>query len=310
MSRRTSRLILLLVALGLLVLLAWSWLGRDRRAGIDAPPLLLISIDGFRHDYLDRESLPTLERLAREGLRAESLQHIFPTKTFATHYALVTGLHAENTGVVANRMWDPERRSTFSLGDREAVSDGYWYDGEPIWNTVERAGGIAATYFWPGSEARIQGRRPTIWMPYAGDTPHDERVDQVLAWLDLPADRRPDFLTLYFSVVDSVGHDHGPDHPRTAEAMREVDRALGRLVAGLERRGLLGEMHLLVTSDHGMADVSRERYVLLDDYLDLARVRVPDWGPAAQIWAVEGGPSPDEIARSLDNAHPALTVWR
>ena len=277
------------------------------------PPLLLISIDGFRYDYLDREALPTLQRLAREGLRADSLQHVFPTKTFATHYALATGLYAENTGVVANNMWDPERRARFSLGDRDAVGDGYWYDGEPIWNTVEHAGGIAATYFWPGSEAQIDGIRPSMWKPYAGDTPHNERVEQVLAWLDLPPDRRPDFLTLYFSVVDSAGHRYGPEHPETAAAMRDVDDALGLLIAGLEQRGLLGRMHVLVTSDHGMQPIDLDRYVLLDKDLgvELDRVRVSDWGPAAQIWTLPDGPDADEIVAGIGAPREGvLRVWK
>lgn len=300
--------------LSLLTILALVACQADRppgSQGVEAPPLLLISIDGFRWDYLDRVELPALRRLASEGLRADSLQHVFPTKTFATHYAIVTGLYAESTGVVANNMWDPKRRARFSLGNRDAVSDGYWYDGEPIWNTVEDAGGIAATYFWPGSEAQIGGMRPSIWKPYAGDTPHAERVDQVLQWLDLPPAERPDFLTLYFSAVDSAGHRHGPEHPETAEAMRAVDDALARLLTGLERRDLLGEIHVLVTSDHGMAEIDPERYVLLDEFIELDRVHVSDWGPAAQIWTMEDGPSVDEIVASIDATHPGIRrVWK
>ena len=282
------------------------------RDGHDAvPPLLLISIDGFRHDYMQMADLPAMQKLAAGGLRADSLQHVFPTKTFVTHYALVTGLYAENTGVVANSMWDPERRSRFSLGNRDAVGDGYWYDGEPIWNTVEKAGKMAATYFWPGSEAQIDGMRPSIWKPYAGDTPHDARVDQVLEWLDRPAERRPDFLTLYFSAVDSAGHAHGPDHPKTVEAMIEVDRALGRLIDGLEARDLFGDMHMLVTSDHGMQQIDMDRYLLLDEFLDLGAVKVSDWGPAAQIWTVDGGPDTDEIVQALDGGHEGFRrVWK
>ena len=277
---------------------------------ITAPPLLLISIDGFRHDYLNRVELPTLQRLADGGLWADSLQQIFPTKTFATHYSMVTGLHADRSGVVANNMWDPDRRDSFSLSNRDAVGDGYWYDGEPIWNTLEEAGQKAATYFWPGSEAQIGGRRPSIWMPFAGDTPHDVRIEQVLTWLDLPLDQRPDFLTLYFSVVDSFGHRHGPDHPQVEDAMREVDRALGLLVEGLEQRNLLGNMHILITSDHGMEQIDLDRYVLLDDFIDLSQVYVSDWGPAAQIWASEDGLSADEIFTALKDAHPNMRVWK
>lgn len=273
-------------------------------------PLLLISVDGMRYDYLEKADLPTFDLLINSGLKADSLQQIFPTKTFATHYSMVTGLYPDRSGVVANSMWDPERETRFSMGNRDAVGDGYWYEGEPIWNTVEKAGKKAATYFWPGSEAEIGGIRPTIWMPYDGDASHDERVAQVLAWLEMPKADRPDFLTLYFSVVDSAGHNHGPDHPEVVSALQEVDRALGVLVEGLKQRDLLNNMHILITSDHGMQPINIERYILLDEFLDLSKVRVSDWGPAAQIWTTENGLSADQIVNSLKGAHPNMRVWK
>jgi len=293
------------------VMLAGCRATQAPEADTGPPPLLLISIDGFRYDYLEMARLPALERLAAGGLRADGLMQVFPTKTFATHYAMATGLYAENSGVVANNMWDPDRRTRFSLGERDAVGDAYWYDGEPIWNSVEKAGRIAATYFWPGSEAPVGGMRPSFFKLYDGQTPHAARVDQVLEWLDLEPARRPDFLTLYFSAVDSAGHAHGPGHPRTLDAARDVDRALARLIDGLEARGLLGNMHVLVTSDHGMQRVSADRVVLLDDYIDLERVMVSDWGPAAQIWTVDGGPDAGALVAALEGAHPAIArVWK
>ncbi|GAB4174462.1 MAG: ectonucleotide pyrophosphatase/phosphodiesterase [Wenzhouxiangellaceae bacterium] len=267
----------------------------------------MVSIDGARFDYLDRQTLPTLDRLASEGWRADSLQLMFPTKTFATHYAMVTGQYPGHNGVVANHMWDPQRRQAFSRSDPDSVADGYWYGGEPIWNTAEKAGLRAAIYFWPGSEAQIGGWRPSDFKPYAGDTPHDQRVEQILKWLDRPEEQRPDLLTLYFSVVDSVGHARGPDHPAVREAMAEVDRALGKLMDGLQRRGLLGRMHLLVTSDHGMAEIAPERYVLLDEIIPLDRLRVSDWGPAAQLWIEDGGPSARTLLDAINEArHPGI----
>lgn len=271
------------------------------------PPLLLISLDGFRHDYFERAATPNLDRLIAGGLKADALVHVYPTKTFVTHYSMVTGLYAEHTGVVGNSMWDPRRRAAFSLRDRDAVADGFWYGGEPIWATAERQGLRAATYFWPGSEARIGGVRPTWWMPYAHDTPHRERIDQILAWLELPPGERPSFLALYFSRVDTAGHRSGPDSPELAAAVEAVDRDLGRLFDGLEARGLLGRMHVLVVSDHGMTAITPQRTIFLDDYLDLSRVRVSSWGPAAHI-RPDGLPA-DEIVAALAGAHPRLRAW-
>ena len=270
------------------------------------PPLLLISIDGFRPDYLLRTPLTHLRSLAADGVRADSLQQVFPTKTFPSHYTIVTGLYPQNHGVVANSMRDPQRDAVFSLGDRQAVGDAAWYAGEPIWNTVEQAGGIAATYFWPGSEAPIGGRRPSEWFPYDGEVPNSKRVKQVLAWLDRPAASRPDFMTLYFSAVDSAGHRAGPDSKALENALVEIDKAIGQLLHGLAERELLDRLNILVVSDHGMARVDGDRHIRLDRYLDLERVRVSAWGAAAHIWTRPEGPDAETIAAKLDNSHPRL----
>lgn len=272
------------------------------------PPLLLISLDGFRHDYRHRVQTPNMARLAAEGVSAAGLVHVFPTKTFVTHWSMVTGLYAGKHGVVANNMWDPARDQTFGLGDRDAVSDAYWYGGEPIWLSAERQGLTAATFFWPGSEAPVGGSRPTYWQAYDGSVKHAERIQQVLAWLDLPPAERPDFLTLYFSRVDSIGHRYGPDAKETAEAVAELDKDLGLLLEGLEQRGLLGAMNIVLVSDHGMSAVDPERTIWLEDYLPIDRVRISDSGPAAQIWASDL--PADAIIEALQDAHPKLRVWR
>lgn len=278
--------------------------------GKNAHPLLLISIDGLRHDYFEKTELPNLTRLAKQGLWADSLQHVFPTKTFVTHYSMVTGLYAENTGVVSNTMWDADTRTMFTLRDRDAVMDKKWYDGEPIWNTLEKNGKQAATYAWPGSEAPVGDMRPTIWMPFDGDLSHNARVKQIFEWLDLPGEERPEFLTLYFSVVDSAGHRYGPDHPKVISALQEVDRALGLLIEGIEARGLLKKMHILVTSDHGMEPIDIDRYVFLDAFIDVNKVNISDWSPVAHIWATDDGLTVDEIYEALHDAHPHMQVWK
>jgi len=305
-SVRTIRRSLCLAALA--AILSGCHTGPSSPENGNAAPLLLISIDGFRHDYIEQFDSPTLDRMIREGLYADSMHHAFPTKTFATHYTLVTGRHPGTHGVVANNMWDPKREARFSLGDREAVNDGFWYQGgEPIWVTAEQQGLIAATYFWPGSEAMIQRTRPTHYRAYDGRVPHDERIDQVLEWLALPESERPDFLTLYFSRIDSRGHSSGPASSAVLEAAANVDAELGRLVSELESSGRLDEINIILVSDHGMSQVSRERTVALDDHIDLSKVHVSDWGPAAQIWA--GEMSADRIVDELAGVEH-LQAWK
>jgi predicted AlkP superfamily pyrophosphatase or phosphodiesterase len=290
---------LLVVALGTLA-------GCTARA--DRAPVILVGLDGFGWDLPARGATPHLAEIAARGVRAEWLVPIFPTKTFPNHYSIATGLYAEHHGIVSNNMYDSVFAARFSLGNREAVQDGRWWEGEPVWVTAEKAGLTAAAFFWPGTEADIQGIRPTFWRPYVHRTPNDERIDQVLAWLDLPEAERPALITTYFADVDEAAHVFGMDAPETAAAIREVDRAVGRLIRGLEARGLLDRVNLVLVSDHGMTPRSRDRVIFLDDFIDLADVEVIDWSPVAAIRPLEGREG--EVYRGLRGAHPHLQVYR
>lgn len=271
-------------------------------------PLLLVSIDGMRWDYLDLHDAPTLSRLAEQGTHVERLIPVFPTKTFPNHYSIVTGLHPSNHGIIANNMYDPEMDATFSLGDREAVENPDWWGGEPIWVTAEKQGLAAATYFWPGSEAPIQGVRPTDWFTYDGSVPGITRVDQVLEWLDRPDETRPDVVTLYFSRVDTKGHYFGPTSDSVTTALREVDGFLQRMLDGLADRGIENDVNLIVTSDHGMTPVSRDRTIVLDEYVDLDDVRLIDVNPVAMM-EPNDGVSTDSVVTAL-NESPHLSAYR
>ncbi len=246
-------------------------------------PLLLISIDGYRSNYIKRGLSPTLAMLAKTGVHADSMQPSFPSLTFPNHYTLVTGLRPDHHGIVNNTMIDREL-GHFSLSNRNAGSDGRWWaEGTPVWETADRHGLKTATLFWPGSEAAIHGYRPDHWRPFDATVTPDQRVDQVLAWLDLPASKRPTFLTLYFDAVDHAGHLYGPDSPEVNDKLRETDEALARLVGGLRQRGIFGHINLIVLSDHGMAGVPEKNSVVMDGLIPLEHVQVVTKGILASF---------------------------
>ncbi|RNF82665.1 ectonucleotide pyrophosphatase/phosphodiesterase [Montanilutibacter psychrotolerans] len=218
------------------------------------PTLVLLSLDGFRADYLQRGVSPNLQRLADEGVRAQWMTPSYPALTFPNHYSLVTGLRPDHHGVVHNTMRD-EALGRFRVADTQAKSDGRWWGGTPIWVGAESVGLPSAVIFWPGGEAAINGVRPTRWLPWDDTIPPAARVDLALQWLDAPAPTRPRLVALYFETLDRAGHDHGPDSPEVDAAIAELDAAIGRLRAGLAARGLLEHTNLVVVSDHGMATV-------------------------------------------------------
>ncbi|MGY0558431.1 alkaline phosphatase family protein [Lysobacter sp. A421] len=275
-----------------------------------APPatVVLVSIDGFRADYLELGITPNLTRLAGEGVQAEWMTPSYPSLTFPNHYSIVTGLRPDHHGIVHNTMHDAAL-GDFSLGNREAVSDGRWWeDGEPVWVAAENAGLPAATLFWPGSEAAITGVQATQWLPFDGDLAMDVRVDTVLGWLAKPASSRPRFVTLYFEAVDSAGHGHGPDSPEVRAAISDVDAAIGRLLDGLAARGLASQVNLVVVSDHGMAAVAPDHHVVIEDMVDPDDAKMVSAGQSVGFAPLPGRTAMAE-ARLLKE-HDHYQCWR
>jgi predicted AlkP superfamily pyrophosphatase or phosphodiesterase len=282
---------------------------RARPAPAPGPPtVIVLSLDGWRWDYHTKAPLPAIQRLIDGGVRAEGLIPGFPSKTFPNHYSIVTGLYPGHHGIIGNAMTDAAIPGRFTLADREQVGNAAWWGGEPLWNTVMRQGRPAATLFWPGSEAPISGVRPTEWALYDASVPNDERVDRLLGWLDRPAAERPALLLSYFSDVDDAGHRFGPDSRQLRGALIRVDRAIGRLLAGLDARGLSAHVNVVLVSDHGMAAVSPARVIVLSDYLDLSTVDVVDVNPNLAI--APKTVSAEDVYRRLAGAHPHLRVYR
>ena len=281
-----------------------------------APVTILVSIDGFRPDYLDRGVTPNLSALAAGGVSA-SMRPSFPSVTFPNHWTLVTGKVPDHHGIVGNRMEDPARPGeTFTM----ASDDPFWWNAaEPIWVSAEKAGVRTATMFWPGanvgwggtpipnSHGGIAGAtRPEDWQQFNQAVTGAQRVDAVIDWMRRPAAQRPRFVTLYFDTVDSAGHANGPQSPATTQAVADVDVQIGRLVQGL--RDLRQPANLVIVADHGMAATDSTRTIALDRVANPADYRLLESGPYATLFPVAGHDAALEGA--LLKPHPHMTCWR
>jgi len=268
-------------------------------------PVILISMDGFKADYFDMYAPPTLQRLAAHGVRSE-LKPAFTTKTFPNHWTLVTGVFEETHGIIANAMYDPDLNSTFSM----ATTDPRWWNrAEPVWVTAEKVGVRTGTYFWPGSEVKLEGVRPSRWMHFDSSVPFEERVSTVLEWLS--AKDAPRLVTLYFEEPDSAGHRYGPESEEVREAVLKVDAAIGMLIEGLEKRRTLDQTNLVITADHGMTALSPERVIRLyecaPNNASHPYVLTADT-PTVNLWPRRAEDTEPLLAK-LKACHPNLTAW-
>lgn len=271
-------------------------------------PVLLISIDGLMPEYIERNVTPNFDRIAQDGVKAESMTVVFPTKTFPTHYSIVTGLYPENHGVIANSFYDYELDARFSFGPPEDDhQDGDWWGGEPIWVTVENQSKTAATVFWPGSDSEIRGVRPTRYLDYDESVPNGARIDTVISWLHPEGEVKADFSTLYYSDVDYYGHRFGPHSEEVDRRVREADEWIGYLLEQMEANGLSDMLNLIIVSDHGMAKLSEDRIIFLDDLIDLGYVDLIDWTPVAMIRPDQG--KTGEVYRRLKENEENYRVY-
>lgn len=293
------RLILLIAAL-----LLPAGLAAKERA---QPVTVLVGIDGFRSDYIERGITPRLAALAKQGTSA-AMRPSFPTKTFPNHYAIVTGKRPDRNGIVGNSMIDPRRPGVmFSLGNATQALDPFWWsEAEPVWIAAERAGLRTATMFWPGSEVPFGSQRPADWLRFDQNVTNVQRVNTLIDWLRRPASIRPAFATIYFDTVDTQGHRFGPDSAEVNAALAEVDVRIGELVDAAAMLGV--PLNLVIVADHGMRATDESRVIQLDTIIDRASYIAVEAGPYAAIEPVTG--TDDRVAKALLVPHEHMTCTR
>ncbi|XP_076799396.1 venom phosphodiesterase 2-like [Clavelina lepadiformis] len=244
----------------------------------EQPPVILFSLDGFKAEYIYRNLTPNIWKIASCGVHAPYMRSVYPTKTFPNHYTIATGLYPESHGIIDNTIWDHDLQAEFRLGNEESFNPAWWA-GEPIWVTTSNQGKISACYFWPGSDVNIT-RYPDYYYKYDGSVPNEERMYQALEWLDLPADKRPSFITLYMDNVDHAGHNYGPTDEVNPD-LQIADDMIGILMNGLRLRGLENCVNLVILADHGMSQIDCKRKSSLEDYgvnMDVVYSRTGSFG--------------------------------
>lgn len=227
----------------------------------DKPYVILISIDGFRHDYFDKYKPQFLNKISEVSVKAEYMMPSYPSVTFPNHYTIVTGMIPPHHGLVGNNMLNPETGERYSLKNQEAVTNPDWYGGIPIWSLAESQKMLSACFYWPGSEAKIAGFLPTYYYPYSEDKGVEERIQQVVNWLEMPAAERPHLITFYMPEVDQAGHRYGPNAFETESSVQYIDGAIKKLTEAVSKTNL--PVNFVFLSDHGMTELDRENPIRL-----------------------------------------------
>jgi Uncharacterized proteins of the AP superfamily len=270
------------VAFSILVLVAWKLSTGTKSSRLSqklvsngtalfAPTTILISLDGFRADFLQRGLTPNLDALVKSGVSPPYMLPSFPSVTFPNHHTIATGLYPESHGIVGNTFWDPVLQAEFYYTDPARSRDPKWWKGEPFWVTAQKQGLKTAIHMWQGSQSHIQGVEPTYVDPYNGRMDLLAKADRILEFLDKPDPDRPQIVAAYVPNVDSDGHKYGPNSTEIRSTLRKVDKMFERLLFGLDQRNLTNIVNIIVVSDHGMATTDVSRLIQLEDIVDLSK---------------------------------------
>ena len=231
---------------------------------------IVVSLDAFRWDYPTIYNTPWLDSIAANGVAATMVPS-YPSSTFPNHFTLATGLVPDHHGIVNSQFWAPEKGELFSMGDSATRYNPYYFGGEPIWVTAKKQGVKSASIYWVGSDVAIQGLYPDYYLRWDNEPrlTYPQRVEEALRIAKLPESERPSLLMVYFDEPDWTTHHYGPIAQESEAVIEELDSLMGILYRGLKE--LDYGVNLIVTSDHGMTEISDEKFISIEQTVN------PDW---------------------------------
>ena len=231
---------------------------------------IVVSLDAFRWDYPTIYNTPWLDSIAANGVAATMVPS-YPSSTFPNHFTLATGLVPDHHGIVNSQFWAPEKGELFSMGDSATRYNPYYFGGEPIWVTAKKQGVKSASIYWVGSDVAIQGLYPDYYLRWDNEPrlTYPQRVDEALRIAKLPESERPSLLMVYFDEPDWTTHHYGPVAEESEAVIEQLDSLMGILYRGLKE--LDYGVNLIVTSDHGMTEISDEKFISIEQSVN------PDW---------------------------------
>lgn len=182
--------------------------------------------------------------------------------------SLVTGLYEEVHGVIANEMFDRKTNLIFDEPYQSMEID--WWPYPAIWSVNERRQGArSGVSSWPQENILI-----SKYQPYNVSRPFRDIIDQIIRWLTDPIEPI-NFGAIYYREPDYAGHRFGPFSETMATTVRQCDEYLGYLLDQIDAHPKLRDnLHLIVTSDHGMEQINgTDNPIYVEDYIDGVKVK-------------------------------------
>lgn len=248
--------------------------------------VIVISIDGFRPDfYMDPSwNAVNLRQMKEKGVCAEGVQGVFPSVTYPSHTAVMTGALPIHHGIYYNVYFEPW----------DTPGRWYWNESEikvpTLWDAVKKAGMTSAAVHWPVTVgAPITYNIPEVWtwpgkkellakvsekaepaglfeeaqqnatgkleeVDYNGDyLSADENMSRISGYLIRKY--KPALLAVHLANTDHFEHEEGRDGEKVRAAVASADRAVRTILESIEKAGITDSTAVIVLGDHGFSDI-------------------------------------------------------
>lgn len=253
--------------------------------------VILISVDGFAHDYFDdpKARLPNIRKLAAAGTRAKRMECSYPTVTWTNHTTLVTGVNPGKHGLIGNDYFDRSTLKKIPLIPDPLFNKEEIVKSPTIYDLAKSAGLTTAAVCWPASrgaptldwtvpdvfeqelfekygtpallrEARAAGipiEKQMTWCKIGNEgKPMRDFMYAQLASLIIDK-HSPNLLLLHLVSVDSNEHTYGRNSAEAYWALNDSDNRVGVVVDAVAAAGLTNKTTFIVTTDHGFYNFTK-----------------------------------------------------
>lgn len=253
--------------------------------------VVLISVDGLAYDYLDdpKAHIPTLRKLAADGVRVRRMECSYPTVTWTNHTTLVTGVHAAKHGVIGNDYFDRQQLKKVPFIPDPIFNKDEIVLSPTVYDIAKAAGLSTAGIIWPASrgaktldwtvpdvfdqelfekystpslvaDARVLGIPIHMQMDWCKRVNEGKPMrDYMYARLasHVITKHKPNLMMLHLVTVDSAQHSYGRNSPEAYWALNDSDNRVRDVVDAIALAGLTDKTTFFVTTDHGFYNYSK-----------------------------------------------------
>jgi arylsulfatase A-like enzyme len=259
--------------------------------------VVLVVWDGMRPDFVTEKYAPTLNKLARDGVRFRNHHSVYITATNVNGAALATGAYPNRNGIVANLEFRPaiNPRQAVDTADPDVIKRGDEVSGGkylalPTIAELIRAAGKQVALVGTKSAAVLFDRKNdwtvvplkngplTIFAAApVPEATRDEVVNHLGPFLNEPSataaqrntyatraltellwrDGVPDFSPLWLSEPDLAQHNFAPGSREAIAAIKSTDDNLATVLSALEKKQARDSTDIFVVSDHGFSTIRR-----------------------------------------------------